>query len=91
MSGGDSTAKATTISNESVTTGEERQISIDDPESSAKPINSPLVLQCRNCRTIIGDTCSVVDLNPEMRTITLESIAQVIHVSFLIQLVIRKE
>lgn len=49
-----------------------------DPEDPAatmqtKPIACPLVLQCVSCKMIVGDTCSVVDLNPDLRTITLES------------------
>lgn len=41
--------------------------------ATAKPIACPLVLQCGSCRTIVGDTCTIVDLNSELRTITLES------------------
>ncbi len=41
--------------------------------SAAKPIACPLVLQCGSCRTIVGDTCTIVDLNSELRTVTLES------------------
>lgn len=41
--------------------------------TTAKPIACPLVLQCGSCRTIVGDTCTIVDLNSELRTVTLES------------------
>lgn len=41
--------------------------------TQTKPIACPLVLQCVGCKMIVGDTCSVVDLNPDLRTITLES------------------
>lgn len=36
------------------------------------PISCPLVLQCLQCRTIVGDTCSVVSLDPALRTIILQ-------------------
>lgn len=40
--------------------------------STSNPISCPLVLQCGSCRTIVGDTCTIIDLNPELRTVTLE-------------------
>lgn len=38
-----------------------------------RPISCPLVLQCANCRTIVGDTCAILDLNSDLRTITIQS------------------
>ena len=40
----------------------------------SKPILSPLVLQCSSCRTVVGDTCTVIEINSTFRSITLESI-----------------
>lgn len=45
----------------------------EEGQKSGPPISCPLVLQCAGCRVIVGDTCSVVDLNPAWRTITLQS------------------
>lgn len=39
------------------------------------PISCPLVLQCAACRTIVGDTCTLLDLNSEYRTITTQSMS----------------
>lgn len=43
-------------------------------EPTEQQISSPLVLQCAACRTIVGDTCTLMDLNSEFRTITTQSI-----------------
>jgi len=46
----------------------EVEISTDIHDST---ITCPLVLQCSQCRTIVGDSCSIVDLNGSWRTMTI--------------------
>ena len=51
----------------------EEVIAVDNaPSLPETPISCPLVLQCLQCRTIVGDTCSVVSLDPALRTIILQ-------------------
>lgn len=68
----------TSLLNTPMVTAATARTAVTDAEDTSttaqtKPIACPLVLQCVGCKMIVGDTCSVVDLNPDLRTITLES------------------
>lgn len=43
---------------------------VNDPTSD---VSNVLIIQCKNCRTIIGDTNSISHMDASSRTITLNS------------------
>ncbi|PJF18960.1 hypothetical protein PSACC_01237 [Paramicrosporidium saccamoebae] len=52
--------------------GSAANVEVSGALDELRPISCPLVLQCVTCRTIVGDTCTIIDLNPNLRTITLQ-------------------
>lgn len=43
-------------------------------QEAAEGIDAPVVLQCKECRAILGDTCSFVASDEEMNTLTLSGV-----------------
>lgn len=55
-------------------TTEERVVATEEAEI---PSFLPLVFSCASCRTIVGDSCSLVDTNEQLQTVTLSGASNV--------------